>query len=433
MTIEPRPIDLENPFAASREKFEAFLVHLGGDEALASDHAALERQLMTEGYELLRQLFQDHLLLRSVREVAAPSVTGTDGVVRTWRRETDRPLETIFGTVTVFRLAYSAEGTQSLHPMDAELNLPGETFSLGVRRHVAEAVAGGAYDAAVASVLTNTAAHIAKRQAEQLALRAAADFDAFYQQRADTASLGSRDSRLVMTVDGKGVVMRPDGLREETRKAAARKIPKLKHRSASGEKTNRKRMACVAAVYAIGRFPRTAADIMDDLRREAKAEKRPRPKHKRVWASLEKEPEVVIREAFAEAECRDPNRKKTWVVLLDGNPTQIEIVQRVAKELGREVVIVLDFIHAVEYLWGAGHALFEAGSEELEAWVSERMTMLLEGKVTGVARGMRRSATCRGLDRKQREAIVSLSGIPCRDRSTFGRRGRCGMRIAPGG
>ena len=230
MTIEPRAIELEKPFSASREKFEALLTQLGGDHALASDHAALERRLKTEGFEVLRQLLQDHLLLRSVREVALPSVTGKDGIVRTWRRETDRPLETIFGPVTVYRLAYGAEGISSLRPMEAELNLPVETFSLGVRRHVAESVADGAYEAAVASVLANTAARIAKRQAELLAVRAAADFDAFYQQRTGTVHLGSPESILVITVDGKGVVMRPGGLREETRKAAEKKVPKLKHR-----------------------------------------------------------------------------------------------------------------------------------------------------------------------------------------------------------
>jgi hypothetical protein len=142
-------------------------------------------------------------------------------------------------------------------------------------------------------------------------------------------------------------------------------------------------MATVAAVYTIGQFKRTASDIMDDLRREKKAEKRPHPREKRIWASVEKDPEAVIREAFVEAECRDHNLKKTWVVLVDGNATQLEIMQRVAKEAGREVMVVLDFIHTVEYLWTAGHALFKPGTPEVEAWVTERVTMLLEGKRRG--------------------------------------------------
>jgi hypothetical protein len=399
-----------NPFASSRENFEALLSSLSTDSALAKDHADLERTLKRDGFELLRQLLQDHLDLRGLREEALPGLLGSDEVLRTHRRDSNRLLETIFGTVTVSRLAYGTAGRQSLHPMDATLNLPRESFSFGVRRHVAEAVAQGAYDGAVESVLSYSGAHLAKRQAEALARRTAVDFDTFYTRRAATVPMGSRESILVITIDGKGIVMRPEDLREATKKAAAKATRKLKHRLTTGEKANRKRMATVAAVYAIGRFVRTAKDIMDDLRREKKAEKRPRPHDKRVWASVEKDPEAVIREAFNEAECRDRNRKKTWVVLVDGNATQLEIVQRVARESGRAVVIVLDFIHAVEYLWKAGHALFKPGTPELEAWVTERMTMLLDGKVNGVARGMRRSATCRQLDADQREAIDRCAG-----------------------
>ena len=408
--MQPHDAAPVNPFAASQMLFEALIVSLSADSALAKDHADLERTLKRDGFELLRQLFQDHLDLRSLREEALPGILGTDQVLRTHRRDAERGLETIFGTVNVNRLAYGAHDHQSLHPMDAVLNLPKDSFSLGVRRHVAEATAQGAYDEVVANLLSHTGAYLAKRQAEMLAQRAAVDFDAFYIQRAATVSMGSRESILVITVDGKGIVMRQEDLRESTRKAAQKCTRKLKHRITSGEKANRKRMATVAAVYTIGCFDRTPADIMDDLRRKKKEEKRPRPHGKRVWASVKKDPEVVIREAFSEAECRDRNRKKSWVVLLDGNATQLEIVQRLATEAGREVVIVLDFIHAVEYLWGAAHAFHKAGTPEAEAWVTERMTMLLQGKANGIARGMRRSATCLGLDADKRQAIDKCAG-----------------------
>ena len=408
--MQPQPAISENPFAASREKFEALIVSLNSSPAFAMTHADLERALWTEGLEILRLLFQDHLDLRCLREIAESGILGKDGVLRTHRRDSDRQLETLFGTVTVGRLEYGARGHTSLHPMDAKLNLPDGLFSHEVSRRVAEAIAQGPYEAAIESVDSTSGAHIARRQAERLVIKAAVDFDAFYAMRAATVPMGSRESILVITVDGKGIVMRQEDLRESTRKAAKKASRKLKHRLTKGEKANRKRMATVAAVYAIGRFDRTPQDIMDDLRREKKAEKRPRPHGKRVWASVRKDPEEVIREAFAEAECRDRNRKKTWVVLLDGNATQLEIVQRLAKETEREVVIVLDFIHAVEYLWGAAHAFHKAGTPEAEAWVTERMTMLLQGKANGIARGMRRSATCLGLDAEKREAIDKCAG-----------------------
>jgi hypothetical protein len=80
---------------------------------------------------------------------------------------------------------------------------------------------------------------------------------------------------LVLSFDGKGVVMRPEGLREATAKTAASR--KLSGRLSKGEKRHRKRMAEVAAVYDLTPVPRTVADILpaDDEQREAAA---PAPK-----------------------------------------------------------------------------------------------------------------------------------------------------------
>src|SRR5687767_5922520 len=104
-------------------------------------------------------------------------VVGADGHARTHRRPSERPLMTVFGPVTVRRIAYGARNHTSLHPRDAELNLPGELHSHGVRRRVAEDAAKNSFDETVASVRQTTGAEVAKRQAEQLVQRAAIDFD----------------------------------------------------------------------------------------------------------------------------------------------------------------------------------------------------------------------------------------------------------------
>ena len=129
---------------------------------------------------------------------------------------------------------------------------------------------------------------------------------------------------LVVTCGGKGVVMRPEGLREATRKAAERSGHKLETRLSRGEKRNRQRMATVARVYTIEPHVRTPEQVACGLAPVHEAPKpRPRPENKRVWASLEKEPEQVIEEAFREAAHRDPGHERTWVALVDGNKTQL--------------------------------------------------------------------------------------------------------------
>jgi hypothetical protein len=72
---------------------------------------------------------------------------------------------------------------ESLHPLDAELNLPDERYSLEMRRRVAEEAAKSSFDETLESIGKNTGGHVPKRQVEELVMRAAQDFDAFYQTR----------------------------------------------------------------------------------------------------------------------------------------------------------------------------------------------------------------------------------------------------------
>ena len=94
-------------------------------------------------------------------------------------------------------------------------------------------------------------------------------------------------------------------------------------------------MATVAAVYSIEPFGRTAEEIMAELDPVNDAAKpRPRARDKRVWASVEKNAEAVTREVFDEAELRDPEHKRPWICLVDGDRNQITRVRREARRRG---------------------------------------------------------------------------------------------------
>jgi hypothetical protein len=287
------------------------------------------------------------------------------------------------------RLAYQAPGSTDLHPMDASLNLPREMFSHGIRRMVAKEAARASFDEVVEIVRDYTGSTIAKRQVEELAIRAAQDFDAFYEQRA--AERSAREDLLIISTDGKGVVMRHEDLREATKRAAEKSVRKLETRLTPGEKSNRKRMAQVATVYSIAPFPRTPADILHTLRDgDEVSAKRPRPTDKRVWASVEKQPRAVIREAFAEALRRDPDKRRRWIVLVDGEPKQLRSVKAEAKRAGVTITILVDLVHVLEYVWGAARALFGESNTRAESWVADRLLALLTGRSGGeVARTIR--------------------------------------------
>jgi hypothetical protein len=407
--MEAHAVAVEKPFASAREQFEGIVVWLDSDEARAMNHREVEDALEAKGRELLRRLYQSHLDLRGPAAILGP-VVGSDGVARGQRRTgEERSLRVVFGDVTVPRTACMARGATRLYPADAELNLPAEVYSHGVQRRVAEEAAKNSFDEVVESMARHTGAHVPKRQAEQLCATAAKDFDAFYATRAVSAEkpAPATGSIVVITADGKGVVMRKEDLREATRKKAETRTHKLDKRLSKGEKKNAKRMATVAAVYTIAPFARTPEEIVASLAGEpaATGAKRPRPEHKRVWASLEKEPGQVIDDAFQEAGRRDPERQKTWVALVDGNETQLSILAKEALERDVSLVIILDVIHVIEYLWKAALVFHGEGRPETEKWVSEHLLEVLRGHSSNVAAGIRRSATLRDLPAAKRKPI----------------------------
>ena len=398
-----------NPFAAAEHAFEQLSYRLADDETRHMTHAEIETIVEHEGREVLRQLLQAHFDVRAEHQVVHPAIVGADGVQRGQHRDSSRQLESLFGTVGVERISYAAPGHTSLRPLDAELNLPPTLYSDGVERRVAEGVARMAYDEVVENVKTTTGAAVAKRQVEEIAVRAAMDFDAFYAQR--PAEKPARGALLVLSFDGKGVVMRKEHLREATQKAQAHRSRKLSKRLSKGEKKNQRRMATVAAIYEIAPYVRTPGQIVHEMQPVHEVPPpRPRPQHKRVSASLEKPPEEVVADFFADALQRDPRRRRHWVVLVDGDDTQIGLVQGCAEAAGVDVTIVLDVIHVIEYLWEAALCFHREGTKDAEQWVSKRLYEILRGRASHVAAGMRRSATKRGLRRQQRRGVDKCAG-----------------------
>ena len=252
--------DDDGPFAASRAEFENLINLLADPQTGTLTHADLEQTITTRGRDVLLLLLQNHLDLRT-KEEDRVTVTAADGTPqpRTEPGHT-RKLATVFGVTTVERIAYRAPGQSNLHPADATLNLPKGLHSHGLRNLAAIEATRGSYDDAADAIERATGQRLGKRQVEDLTAAAAVDFDAFYRHR--TAPPCPPGHVLALSADGKGVVMRPEGLRPATARAAAKTTHKLSARLSRGEKRGRKRMAEVGAVYEVAPVARTAADIL---------------------------------------------------------------------------------------------------------------------------------------------------------------------------
>src|SRR5680860_1074660 len=371
-------------FEESRDRFEAMAAWLSGDDANGLDHAELEVRLDVEGRELLRRLFQDHPDLRARRESRIERIVDADGVGReTVEGGHRRGLATVFGDVEVDRLAYRRRGHANLHPADAALNLPDQRHSHGLRRLAAIEATRGSFDDAVDAIGRASGQQLGKRQVEDLAQRAAADFDEFYATRAHTA--GNDGDVLVLSCDGKGIVMRPEALRPATAKAAAAGTTKLETRLSKGEKRNRKRMAEVGAVYTVVPVSRAATDVLASGDGTGERKAAPTAKDKWLTASVLDDAATVVAAVFDEAERRDPTHQRPWVALVDGNNHQIDRIHAEAARRELNVTTIMDFIHVLEYLWRAAWSFYAEGDPAAEAWVHDKAIAMLDGKASIVA------------------------------------------------
>src|SRR5512143_1278947 len=222
------------------------------------------------------------------------------------------------------------------------------------------------------------------RQLRELTATAAIDFTAFYEQPGRPA--GEPDDVLVLSCDGKGVVMRPEALRAATHKQAQSIGQKLATRLSKGEKRGRKRMAEVCAVYEVTPSERSAADILPTDENERQAA-RPAPKAKNKWlsASVTEDASTIVADMFAEADRRDPSRQRVRVALVDGNNHQIDRIKKEAKTRKLKVTILIDVIHVIEYLWSAAWCFFDEGDPAAERWVHDKARQILDGKAGIIA------------------------------------------------
>jgi len=368
--------------------------------------ADVEELIRTSIREVGRLLAQGHQDLLAQREQRLPEVADAEGVRHgTAVHAETRNLATLFGDVRVSRYAYRPSGQSNLFPADARQNLPQEQFSHGLRRIAAVEASKGSFAEAVEAVRAFTAApkvEVGKRQLEDLVRRAAADFDAFYAQPERPAA--GAEAVLALSFDGKGVVMRPEALRAGTAAAAARATHKLATRLSKGEKTGRKRMAEVAAVFDVAPVPRTAEDILPapDQKNE-QARRAPHATGKWVTASVVADMGTVIAQGFDEAQRRDPEHHRSWLALVDGNNDQLRHIRTQAKAHHADIVVLVDFIHVLEYLWKSAWCFFRDGDPAAETWVRAKALEVLHGNSALVGAAVRRKATACNLDPQQRK------------------------------
>jgi len=377
---------------------------LASSSALELPLHNIESLQQAKGLEVQRLLLQAHLQHRGNGDVGpALYLQQQEGtLLYSHRRLGARSLTTVFGTVELVRMGYSRPGAPSIFPLDRALALPARSFSYELQRRLVKAAVQNPFLESVQTIAELTGVAVSKRSLEEILPDAAQDFDAFYRLRSPQPAAGSI---LVAAVDGKGIpIVKPGGAQRTSRLT-------------KGQKTNKKRMATVAAVFTRAPWIRTPQQVIESLfptrrRTPCDTPTPPRPENKRVWASLLKGKTAVIQEIAEEMQRRDPFASKTRVALTDG-----ERALQIRVEGKLNVTLILDLMHVLEKLWKAAYVFHPEGSLEAELWVMDRTFRILFGEVGQVVKGIRQSITKRGLYGAKRKTLLAVTGYLYRNRA----------------
>jgi len=399
-------IDAVNKAENSLEAFVALENWMHGKTAKSLRIHETEKQIETAGNEVLRMLLQEYLDQHEKRDVGkaiVQQIEENDTVKLMHMREKrkhSRQYESIFGTVRIKRIGYYQKGcNKSIHPLDKELNIPRRKYSHYLEKRGIKHVIQGSYEQSLENIHDTTPANIPKRQLEQLSKESAVDFESFYQKRQKEAFQSKDTGEIVVGgVDCKGIPRRKTKVeKEEPRKIRLKK----------GEKHQKKKMSTVGSVHTQKPHIRSKEEIVEhlmDIEPSKKASSRPRAENRRLWASVIRSKSDVIKEIYNEMKNRNKKGDKIMVCLSDGERA---LHKRMLKYLPN-VILILDIIHVLEYLWEAAYVFYEEGSSDARLFVRKRLLGILGGKVRYVAAGIRQSATKRYLKGKRLKTIDKI-------------------------
>lgn len=372
-----------------REDFERLLTFVTGPQAQTATMDQMERSLFRQvlhmGYQLLR-LF----VMKRVEGESHTPLVKRNKVVLPYHSQKACDYFSIFGKLRFERAYFYAWGGSGQSPLDEALSLPERCYSDRLMESAELLGVEEAYDKGLRVVARLLGLNLPELALETCVAEHSQSVKAYYHQKTACPS-AEEGPILVAQADGKGVPL-------------VRRELDLKVRRGKGDKKTHKKEAIATALYTIDPYIRTPQEVLNALfKKGPPAAERPAPRHKQIFASLRGKQHALKRLA-------------TWVQRREGE----HICQRVALTDGAEPLqkqmlvclpgfpLVLDIIHAVEYLWKAGTALYGETDPYRTQWVeaqtlqllsshTEQVIHLLEDKANSLAHNSQATRSLRGV------------------------------------
>lgn len=380
-----------------RGKFEALMAYVLQSGEQTPSAYQVERHLLTHLLSLGRALLLAFVLTQQARLQQVASVC-VNGQVLGLHGKKRRALRSIFGKIT-FERGYYYQAGRSYFLLDARLKLPEHSLSDLLREWLCQLACYLPYHKSGTLLKDIVTQKLTPRPIEAAVAQDSALVEAFYEQ-APTPDPATEAAILVAQADGKGVPMLPESPQP------------VRVRLGKGEKPGRKKEAIVTSVYTIAARVRTPEEVVASLFKQSTAGARARPKgarmrvgpqNKRLWATLSGK-EAGVSFLARQVGLREGEHIQMRVALTDGSaPLQEKMRHHLPG-----FVLVLDIIHAVEYLWEAGNSLYGEKSDQREGWVAERALLLLGGQTATVIAELRALAAT---SRRKKTAKVVLSKV----------------------
>lgn len=323
---------------------------------------------------------------------------GTEATKATGLR--GRDYFSVFGKFKVPRTAYQRFGRVSVMPLDAQADLPERCYSYLLQEWLDHLSIRESFQESEGTLATLLGLNVSASRIEVVNRDSVnqAEYETFYAEKTPPSS-EQEGAIQVLGGDGKGVPV----IKEEAAKLTAR--------LGKGEKRQKKKEAMVGVSYTIDAHMRTAEEVAERLvfPEDAHQENEPSvtvPKAQQIrrLASLEQPKQAVVEELVRDAEARDPNGQRPWVVVMDGALGLWALMTSVLA--GHEYVGILDIVHVVEYLWDVGNALCGEGTEAAKRWVHTQLLKILQGRVGRVIGGLKQTQSKRQLTAGQQRTLT---------------------------
>jgi hypothetical protein len=374
-----------------RAEFESMLHFVTSEEAQTATADQVEKSLfqllLSLGLQLLHLFFQ-------MRAKTSPreAITVKEQKVP-YHSEQKRVYFSIFGKVPIWRPYFYAAGLGGQTPLDAELSLGTNCYSDLLRETM---------DYLGVYVPYNKAVDIFKRilklglstRVQQEFVADDAEYALDYYEQKPAPAVAEEAEILVVQADGKGIPIILEELSPDP------------VRLGKGQKRGHKKEAIVTTVYTIATNLRSPEEVVNSFFQQDQQDKKtpPKPQNKHIWATLDGK-ETALARLGQQVAPRQGSHIQHQVALADGCAS----LQERLKEQFPGFTLILDFVHANEYLWKVANSLLGENDKRREKWVEKQTALILAGKTKEVIDDFRTRAAKKTRTKNQSQKLVKTA------------------------